>query len=510
MADENIILEIKNISKAFGAVQALENVSINFRKGEVHTLLGENGAGKSTVIKILTGVYTPDSGSIIMEGRTYHEFHPTQSREAGIAVVHQELTIFDNMMVYENVFPFGKHKAKYKTLDKKKIIELTQKGIDKFNIDISPTDKMVDLRLPSQQMVEILRALNENAKVILLDEPTSGLNAQETSQLMNTIKELRDSGITIIYISHKINEVMEISDRITVLRDGKKIDTIVNSSELTEFDLISKMVGRDFSKSIYSKKQYSVLPNAEVILEVKGITKHNSIQNVNFSLRRGEVLGVFGLEGSGTNNLSRMIFGLERFDSGELFFKNRLIEKITPERLIEEGMVYLNNNRKKAGLFFKMPIADNFAAPVLKKLSTKGILNIDTLKKHAMKYIETFSIVLNSIFNYPTSLSGGNQQKLMLSICLGTEPDCIIINEPTRGIDVGAKNEILKFVNNIAANGVGVICFSSDLPELITLSDRVIVMNSNRIAGEVIGNDITEEKIMELAAGSMLKGGEIA
>jgi ABC-type sugar transport system ATPase subunit len=510
MADRNVILTIKNISKSFGPVQALDNVSIDFQKGEVHTLLGENGAGKSTVIKILTGVYTPDYGTIIMEGQTYAELRPMQSREAGIAVVHQELTIFDNMMVYENVFPFGKHKTKYKMLDKKKIIELTQKSINKFNLDISPIEKMGNLRLPSQQMMEILRAINENAKVILLDEPTSGLNAQETSQLMKAIRELRNSGITIVYISHKINEVMEISDRITVLRDGKKIDTILNVPELTEFDLISKMVGRDFSKSIYSKKQYSVASDTEIILEVKGITKYNSIQNANFFLRKGEVLGIFGLEGSGANNLSRMIFGLERFDKGELFLKNKKIEKIIPEKLIEEGVVYLNNNRKKAGLFFNMPIADNFAAPVLNKLSVKGMLNIEALKRHAKKYIETFSIILNSIFNYPTSLSGGNQQKLMLSICLGTKPDCIIINEPTRGIDVGAKNEILKFINNVVTEGVGVICFSSDLPELITLSDRVIVMNSNRIAGEVIGGDITEEKIMELAAGSLLKGGETA
>jgi ABC-type sugar transport system ATPase subunit len=356
-------------------------------------------------------------------------------------------------------------------------------------------------------MVEILRALSDKAKIVLLDEPTSGLNTQETALLMRILKQLRDDGITIIYISHRISEIMEISDRITVLRDGQYVDTLYNDEKLTQNLLISKMVGRDFSTSIYSKKTSTIDKNAPIVYQVKNISKANAVDDVSFEVKKGEILGVFGLEGSGTHELSRILFGLDDKDSGEVFFKGEKIHRLSPMTLIHKGMFYFNNNRKDAGIIFDMPIADNMAAPLLKKMTKHGMLNDRMISEHAHEYIQQFSIVLNSIFDKPTSLSGGNQQKVMLSIGLGTEPELIIANEPTRGIDVGAKLEILNFLNQLSRQGVTVICFSSDLPELITLSDRIMVMNSFKLAGIIDCDEISEHSVMQLAALSELERG---
>ena len=301
------ILELINISKYFGAVTALSGISIQFNKGEIHTLLGKNGAGKSTIIKTICGEINPDEGQIIINGKEVKQNTPLLARENGIAVVHQELVVFDNMTVYENIFPYPVAFTKCHAIDKKEHIRRAEELINKFDIKISPVSKMGDLKLSSQQMVEILRALCQNAKIILLDEPTSGLNTQETRLLMDTIKSLRDDGITIIYISHRINEVLEISDTITIMRDGKKIDTIKNIPGLTENELVAKMVGRDFSGSIYSKKNYSDISDREVIFRAEGFSKKGVLNDCSISLRKGEIVGVFGLEGSGTNNFSRMM-----------------------------------------------------------------------------------------------------------------------------------------------------------------------------------------------------------
>jgi ABC-type sugar transport system ATPase subunit len=500
MNPNDVVLEINHISKSFGVVQALKDVSFSVKRGEIHTLLGENGAGKSTLIKILTGEHTPDSGHVVINGEKITQYHPIISREHGISVVHQELSIFENLTVYENIYHFPLDNKKDGIIDRKELIKRAEESIKRFDVDISPTAKMRDLRLSNQQMVEILRALSSKAQIVLLDEPTSGLNTQETMTFMRILKQLRDEGITIIYISHRISEVMEISDRITVLRDGQYICTLENNEELTENILISNMVGRDFSKSIYSKKISTIPKDAPVIYEARNINRKNAVEDVSFSVRKGEILGIFGLEGSGTYELSRILFGLNERDSGEIYFKGEKIHHIDPVSLIERGMVYFSNNRKDAGIFFEMSIADNIAAPVLKKLVKYGMLNNYMISRHADQYIKEFSVTLNSIYDKPLSLSGGNQQKVMLSIGLGTDPELIIANDPTRGIDVGAKVEILNYLNHLSEQGVTIICFSSDLPELITLSDRILIMNTSRLAGIVDCDDISEQSVMQYAA----------
>ena len=500
MCSNEVVLQVNHISKSYGAVQALKDVHFSVREGEIHTLLGENGAGKSTLIKLLAGEHAPDSGSIVVNGKTLTQFHPAVSRENGISVVHQELSIFENLTVYENIFPFPTDKEKGGIIKKEEVIQKATESIGRFGVDISPTEKMRDLRLSSQQMVEILRALSDNAKIVLLDEPTSGLNTQETALFMRILKQLRDDGITIIYISHRISEIMEISDRITVLRDGQYVCTLENDENLTDNVLISNMVGRDFSKSIYSRKISKIEKDCPVLYQAKNICKSNAVDNVSFDVRKGEILGVFGLEGSGTHELSRILFGLDKKDGGDIYFKGEKINRLNPMTLIRKGMFYFNNNRKDAGIIFDMSIADNMAAPLLKKLTKHGLLSDRMISEHAKKYIRQFSIVLNSIFDKPSSLSGGNQQKVMLSVGLGTEPELIIANEPTRGIDVGAKLEILNFLNNLSEQGVTVICFSSDLPELITLSDRIMVMNSFKLAGIIDCDEISEQNVMRYAA----------
>lgn len=498
MQDSSAILELNDISKSFGVVHALKNVSFTVKKGEIHALLGENGAGKSTLIKILSGEYSPDSGAIFVEGEQVKSFHPLVSRSLGISIVHQELSIFENLTVYENIFPFKKDQRML--VPKKELINKSIESMKRLNIRISPTAKMSDLRLSIQQMVEILRAVSDNAKIVLLDEPTSGLNTQETSSLMKVLKQLRADGITIIYISHRISEIIEISDRVTVLRDGCYINTFNNDENLTQSKLISSMVGRDYEKSIYSKKKSTIAPDSKIVFEALNFTKGKAVMDVSLQLRLGEILGVFGLEGSGTYELSRMLFGLHGKDSGTITFNDKEINKITPATMIENGILFLNNNRKDAGLFFNMAVADNMAAPVLDKLTKRSLISKKMIQNYTLSYVEQFSIILNSIYDLPGNLSGGNQQKVMLSICLGTKPRMIIVNEPTRGIDVSAKQEILSFLKKFAEEGVSILCFSSELPELITLSDRIAVMNTGHIAGIIECDDINENSVMQLAA----------
>jgi ABC-type sugar transport system ATPase subunit len=354
-----------------------------------------------------------------------------------------------------------------------------------------------------QQIVEILRCVSAGKEIILLDEPTSGLNQEEVAKLMEIIRRMKGQGITVVYISHRIDEIREISDRVTVLRDGGYAGTYSNDGSLTEMELISRMVGRELSGSLYSARTEDGIATKDVVFQVEGFSKKNSVRDISFSLHKGEVLGFFGLEGSGTNAVSRMIYGLEAADAGELFVKGRKLTKPSPDVMVPLGVMYLNNNRKNAGLLLNSPALDNLSMPLLKQLSDGIFVNRAKMTSHAEKYINEFNIVIPSVYQRPRNLSGGNQQKLMFSICMGKNPEIIIINEPTRGIDVGAKSEIHRFILELIKKGLSVIVFSSEMPELINLCDRVIVMAKNKICGEVgKGIRMTQENIMALAAGS--------
>lgn len=499
---ENFLI-IDDISKNYGVVEALKNVSFTVSKGEVHSLLGENGAGKSTLIKIIKGEETPTSGSITLDGIKIKTYTPIAARNLGIAMVHQELAIFENMTVAENIFPTCDFLTKTGALDTKRLMKEAKNKIDLFGMNLIPNQKMDTLTVAQQQMTEILRAISAGSKCVLLDEPTSGLNKEETTKLMSIIDTLRNQGITIIYISHRISEVMQISDRITVLRDGEYVCTFVNDSNLTEMDLISKMVGRELTDSLYQRKKYSEIVGDEVYFEVKGMSKKNAAYDINFKLKTGEVIGFFGLEGSGTDSVSRMIFGLEAMDSGEVYFKGEKIDKVNTTNMVEKKIMYINNNRKQAGLLLNSSTLNNMSMPVLKEYAKNTFIDEKRLIKHTEKYVSAFNVIIPSVYQKPINLSGGNQQKVLLSICLGNNPELMIINEPTRGIDVGAKAEIHKFLLEAVDEGVGMIVFSSELPELMSLCDRIIVMKNKRFVGEVRNEEISEEFIMKIAAGGM-------
>jgi ABC-type sugar transport system ATPase subunit len=481
-------ITVQGISKSYGIVKALEDVTFGVKKGEVHALLGENGAGKSTLVKIIMGEETPNKGDIIISGKKVEQYSSAYAQSLGISMVHQELAIFENMTVAENIFPGCNFRTKIGSINWRQLNQRAQESIQIFEMNLQATQKMDSLTLAQQQMVEILRCISNGQHIILLDEPTSGLNNEEVDKLMDVIRKLADRGITIIYISHRINEIMAMSDRITVMRDGKYVCTFINDEDLNEEDMVSKMVGRELFGSLYSKKPYINAEANPVLLKVNNLTKRNVVDDVSFSLHQGEVVGFFGLEGSGTNTLSRMLYGLEGKEKGEIVFKGETLQKLNSSTLVEKKILYLNNNRKKAGLLLDSPSCENMILPVIDRMSRRTILLKRKMQDYTEKYIKTFSITISSIFQKPRNLSGGNQQKL-------------IVNEPTRGIDVGAKAEINRFLLDIVNKGIGLIVFSSELPELMSLCDRIIIMKQKRIVGELKGDEITEEAVIGLAAG---------
>ena len=493
-------LNISGITKTYGVVKALSDVSFSIRKGEIHTILGENGAGKSTLVKIITGEETPDAGSIVLDGQTIKTYSPSAAHALGIRMVHQELAVFENMTVAENVYPDFKEK-KGGFLDRKKLNEKAQEQLNLFGLKtIRPSAPMASVTLGGQQMVEILRCIAAQPKVLILDEPTSGLNDSEADLLMGILRQLKEEGLTILYISHRLNEIMQISDRVTIMRDGQYVTTLDNGPELTEADLINNMVGRDLSSSLYGIKQ-STQRSEEVLLEVQGLQKKGALNPADLKLYKGEVVGVFGLEGSGVAKLSRMMYGLERKEGGNVLVRDQVVKPLTPRAMTDRKVMYLNNNRKVAGLLLDMPVTDNVSLPILKKVSGRGgMIHFKQLREISTEFIQKFSIALPSLTTRPRNLSGGNQQKVMLSACLAPEPEIVIVNEPTRGIDVGAKAEIHSFLLDLSANGVGILVFSSEMPELMKLCDRILVMRSNSIVGEVPSSEFSEQTIMRYAA----------
>jgi ABC-type sugar transport system ATPase subunit len=494
------ILVLQGVSKSFGAVKALKSVSFSIDRGEIHAILGENGAGKSTLMKIIKGELNPDSGTLVFEGNEIKVIDPFYANSIGITMVHQELTIFEDLTVAENIYPNNVFKTKAGFINKKEMLEKSSEKLSLFNLDIDPGERMSNLPLAEQRIIEILRSIALQRKLIILDEPTSGLSESEVRILIGLLKKFKEEGITILYISHRIPEVLEISDRITILKDGSYVTTLKNE-KLNESEIIHLMVGRDVDL-LYSKKKTSAAENGVPHLEMKGVVKQNFLREIDLKLHRKEILGIYGLEGSGIEKLSQVLFGLDSFDGGTVLINGREITRRGVEDMIGSGFIYLNGNRKRAGLFFDMTSSENMACPVLDTISNGKILKKKEIQKYTERYIDKFNIVMPDVRTKPKNLSGGNQQKLMFSICLGIAPQCVILNEPTRGIDVGAKAEIHKFILDLPKGGTSVILFTSELPELISLCDRVIVMRKKSIAEELIGDGINEEKIMALAAGS--------
>lgn len=501
------ILEMKDITKEFPGVKALDNVTFKVKKGEIHALCGENGAGKSTLMKVLSGVYPSGTytGEIIVKGKTQNYSGIKDSEKAGIAIIYQELALVKQMSVCENIF-LGNEKIKNGLIDWDKSYAETQEVLKEVRLNINPNTKVINLGIGQQQLVEIAKAIAKKAEILILDEPSAALTESETENLLQILKELRSKGVTCIYISHKLNEVFEIADNITILRDGKTICT-EQACEMNENKVISKMVGRELTQR-FPRKEHS---QGETVLEVRNwnvynpdLPDHKVIDNVSFEVRKGEILGIAGLMGAGRTELVMSIFGAYGANvSGELIMDGKKISLKNPKQAIEAGISYVSEDRKRYGLVLGMDIRNNVTLSSLDSISTLSVINGNEVIKATNQYVQDLRIKTPTIEQKATNLSGGNQQKVVLAKWLMTKPKILIMDEPTRGIDVGAKFEIYNIMNKLIDEGVCIVMISSELPEILGMSDRIMVMHEGRLTKEFDWFDATQENILTYATGGM-------
>ena len=493
---EKFLLEMNNINKEFPSVKALDNVTLKVRPGSVHALMGENGAGKSTLMKCLFGIYSADSGEIILDGKKVNFKTPKEALDSGVAMVHQELNQAQKRSVNDNIW-LGRYPTLlgFITLESKMKKE-TKKIFEKLHIDVDPSTIMSEMSVSARQMVEIAKAVSYDAKVIVLDEPTSSLNDQEVEHLFHIIEQLKSEGRAIIYISHKMEEIMRICDEITVMRDGRLIATNP-ASEMTLEKIIKQMVGREL-KERFPQKTNKI---GDVALKVEGLSgKHSSLKDVSFEVRKGEILGVAGLDGSGRTELLETIFGLRTRESGRIFLHQKELKNKNAKDAKKNGFALLTEERRSTGIFGILDITDNTVISGLSKYRFAGVfLKEGKMKRDTDWSIKTMRIKTPSRKAKIQNLSGGNQQKVILGRWLLTEPDVLLLDEPTRGIDIGAKYEIYQLIINLASQGKCVIMVSSEMPELLGVCDRILVMSDGRLAGELLRNEANQEKIMELA-----------
>ncbi|KAA3506087.1 MULTISPECIES: sugar ABC transporter ATP-binding protein [Agrobacterium] len=493
-----VILNMTNIHKAFGPVRALRSAAFELRRGEIHALAGENGAGKSTLMHIIDGILQPDGGEILLDGKPVKISSPNAANRLGIGFVHQEIALCPEISVAENMFMSETGQSKswfmnYRDLGKRAATILKEIG------DIDPASRAGDLSISQQQIVEIAKALTLDCRILILDEPTAALTETEAQTLFRIMHRLAERGIAIIYISHRMAEIFEHCDRITVMRDGCHIRT-ENISEISPEEVVNSMVGRVLDK-LYPPKLAEEEKSSDVILSVRGLNEGKRVFDVDFDLRRGEILGLAGLIGAGRSEIVRAVCRLEGKPKGEVTLRGRPLRLKDYRDSIREGLVYLSEDRKGDGLFLNMSIAANVSALDVGRISN-GMGFIERRKeiKRADELGRRLKLRANSVGDAVSTLSGGNQQKVALAKMLSVEPQVVFLDEPTRGVDVGAKAEIHRQIRELAREGVGVIVISSELPELIGVSDRVLVVREGRIAGEVEGEDMTEEKIMQLAS----------
>jgi len=492
---EKKLLEMKGVSKGFPGVQALSNVQLDLNYGEVLALVGENGAGKSTLMKILTGIYKEDEGEIVYEGKQISPEDTKQAQELGISIIHQELNLMRDLTVAQNIFIGREPRSLFNFfLKEKELNEKTSKLFEQLDIELDPETKINNLTVAKQQMVEIAKALSFNAKILVMDEPTAALTETEIQTLFTIINQLKRNGVGIIYISHRMEELKLISDRITILRDGQYIDTL-NTKETEISKVISLMVGRE----LYMESKEREITNGSVnSLEVRNLT-NNHVKDINFTLKKGEILGFAGLVGAGRTEVARAVFGADPIQHGEILIDGKQVNIKQPSDAVRVGIGYLSEDRKQFGLMVNMNVTDNIMISTLKS-HIKGLFVKDSnLRKISKEYKEKLDIRTPSIFQRVNNLSGGNQQKVVIAKWLVKDSDILIFDEPTRGIDVGAKGEIYELLNQLASEGKSIIMISSELPEILRMSHRVIVMCEGRITGELSGEEATQEKIMDYA-----------
>lgn len=495
MADN--ILEMKNICKSFPGVKALDNASLTVRRGTVHALMGENGAGKSTLMKCLFGIYKKDSGTIKVDGEEIEFTNSKDALENGVAMVHQELNQALKRSVMDNLW-LGRYPTKFGIMtDEKKMYDDTMEIFNMLNIEIDPSEILERLSVSKRQMVEIAKAVSYNSKIIVFDEPTSSLTDREVNHLFEIIKMLKSKGCGIIYISHKMDEIMRISDDITVMRDGVHVDT-KKAEDLTIDKIIKLMVGRELTKR-FPEKTNTI---GDVIMEIKNLKgMYNHIEDISFELRKGEILGIAGLDGSGRTEILETIFGLAAKDKGDIIIHGKKRNIKSPSDAIKAGMAMLTEERRANGIFAILSILENTTISNLSKYKKLGIALSEKLMKKDTKWaIDAMRIKTPHQSTQIRTLSGGNQQKVIFGRWLLTNPEILLLDEPTRGIDVGAKYEIYQLIVELAHEDKGVIMVSSEMPELLGVCDRIIVVSGGRIAGELLSKDASQEKIMELAA----------
>ena len=495
------ILELKKISKSFSGVEVLRDVSFELRPGEVHALLGENGAGKSTLVKIITGVHQPDRGEILLDNRPVQFNNTHDSRQAGIAAIYQELTLFPDLDVAENIFVGRQPLGAGRRVDWRRLYAESGKLLDSLGVKLDLKQKARSLSIAQQQMVEIARAFSIKARILIMDEPTSSLTLSEVADLFRLVQRLRSEGTAIVFISHRLEELFEIADRVTVLRDGAYVNTR-SMKDITRDDLIRMMVGRTIS-NLFPKQDVKA---GDVILKVENLTRVGSFQDVSFELRRGEILGLAGLVGAGRTNVARAIFGVEPATSGDIQIDGRKVVVTSPQQAIELGLAYVPEDRQLHGLIPAMHITSNISLPMLAEYSSMGWLQGKSERKSTYEAARQMEVRANNIWQLARELSGGNQQKVVLAKWLSTKPRILILDEPTRGIDVGTKAAVHELMSKLASEGLAILMISSELPEILGMSDRIIVMREGRVTAQFARAEATQEKIISAATQNITIG----
>jgi ribose transport system ATP-binding protein len=495
---------MRNISKTFGSTRALSNVSITVFPGEVHALMGENGAGKSTLMKVLSGAYRADAGgTILVDGQPVVAGDPIKAKANGISVIYQELSLAPNLTVEQNMF-LGAEPSRAGVLDRSDTRRRAEPILTRLAVRFGPSVLVGQLSLGERQMVEIARALTTNARIIVMDEPTTSLTSRETDRLFEVIASLKSQGIAIIYISHRMEEIYQLADRVSVLRDSSYVGTL-DKAELSASKLVTMMVGRDLS-SFYKKEHRAAAGEPRIVLSVRNMDDGRRVHDCSFDARAGEVLGIAGLVGSGRTELARLIFGADAKRAGTVVLDGKELSVSGPRDALDAGIAYLTEDRKSLGLFLDMTISENINIGVIgSDAKAAGVLDFAQAKTRSDHAVASLAIRTRSTSINVGALSGGNQQKVLIARLLETKPKVIIFDEPTRGVDVGAKSEIYRIIDELAENGIAIVVISSDLPEIIGIADRVLVMREGRIAGEVTGSEsvpINQEAIMAFSTGS--------
>jgi rhamnose transport system ATP-binding protein len=491
------VLELRGVSKRFAGVQALQYVDLDLAAGTIHALVGENGAGKSTLVKILAGVHQPDGGTLRLRGDELVLNSPAAARDRGIAVMHQQPNLFPDLEVAENVFVSQLPRARFGRVDWREAHAAAARLFARLGVSLKVTTPVRGLSVADQQLIEIAKALAVDAPVLVMDEPTAALSSREVDRLFATVRQLRDHGVAVLFVNHRLEEVFELCDRVTVLRDGRHVVTKA-IAELTPVETIRHMVGRRVD-SLFPERQAET---GEVALQVRGLTRAGVFRDVSFEVRRGEIVGLAGLVGAGRTEVARALFGIDRAEAGEVLVRGRPVEIASPGDAMREGLAYVPEDRHDQGLILDFSIAANVSLPVLDRLSRLlGVVDRSRERALAVDYSKRLQVRSTGVDQAVAGLSGGNQQKVVIAKWLATQPAVLILDEPTRGIDVGAKAEVHRIISRLAADGMAILLISSELPEVLGMADRVVVLHEGRVAATLDRANATQERIMTAATG---------